>query len=293
MAPEEDHLIEYMKSISPLFPRFLSEYISGTYIGIVRNLVGLFQNSKAIRNVFSRRLDKKIKYIILRSEVRTLETLGSFHSPLNSVPLWKCSSSHADRLRQESWGTKVYGATIPHPIELLHSNLNQNSLCTGCTLEPPSSYYISTLAPQGLSSYKLKRGPYKAYLGSRTSESTSLLQPWEKETKIPLIRRATKLRSAIGWFVDPNSSLAESILQNLDALTGENWSNQVEGFKRTGSALHRFSCTRQSSAGYAAQSPSKLTRMCFTTDTLSILNSINYDFMHQSLLIYAQPSLKS
>lgn len=158
-------------------------------------------------------------------------------------------------------------------------------------LGPPSSYYISTLAPQGLTSYKLKRGPYKAYLGSRTSESTSLLQPWEKETKVPLIRRATKLRSAIGWFVDPSSSLADSILQNLDALTGENWSNQVEGFKRTDSALHRFSCTRQSSAGYAAQSPSKLTWMCSTTDTLSTLNSINYDFMHQSLLIYAQATI--
>lgn len=274
MAQEEDRLVEYMRSILPLFPRFLSEYISGSLnIGIVRNLVGLSQNSKTIRNVFSRRIDKKIKHIILKSELKTLENLASFHNPVISIPVWKCSSSHADKLRQESWGTKVYGATISHPIELLHKTINQNQPCSGCTLGP------STLAPQGLDSYQLKRGPYKAYLGSKTSESTSLLQPWEKETKIPLTRRATKLRSAIGWFVDPNSLLAESILQNLDALTGEDWSNQVEGFKRTGSALHRFSCTRQSSAGYAAQSPSKLTWMCSTADTLSILNSINYDFM--------------
>lgn len=34
MSQEEDRLIEYMKSITPLFARFLSEYISGTYIGI-------------------------------------------------------------------------------------------------------------------------------------------------------------------------------------------------------------------------------------------------------------------
>nr|CAD7464284.1 unnamed protein product [Timema tahoe] len=251
----EGRVLDYLKSIKPLFPRFLSEYLSGTYLGIVQ------VNCKQSR-VFARCLNDMFV----------------------GLQIWACSSSKADKLRWESWGEPVYGATVPHPIEVLSRPIRQGTTCPPCQDYPPTSYYVSILVPHGLTYYKTTRGPYKAYLGSKTSETTSVLRPWEREAKVPLIKRAVKLRSAIGWFVD-------GIIQNLESITGECWENKIEGSKRTGSALHRFSCSRQSSAGYAAMSPSKLTWMCLTTDTLSILNSINHDFMHQSLLIYVQATI--
>lgn len=291
LGKHEPKLVEYLRSIKPLFPRFLSEYMSGTYVGITKSIVGLFQNSKTIRTVFSKRIDVKIKDIIVKSEVQTITSMIGIVDRPNVFKMWDCSSSKSDELRRKSWGTPVYGATVPHPMELMRRHIRQGQPCMDCAKGPPISYYISTLVPHGLGNYKNERGPYKAYLGSKTSETTSLIQPWEKETKIPLIRRAERLRSAIGWFVQKDSLLGRGIIQNLESLTGEDWSNITEGYKRTGSALHRFTCARQSSAGYAAQSPSKFTWMCSTTDTLSTLNSINHDFMHQTLLLYAQTTV--
>nr|CAD7464161.1 unnamed protein product [Timema tahoe] len=287
----EGRVLDYLRSIKPLFPRFLSEYLSGTYLGIVQDLVGLFQNSKTIRTIFSKNIDKRIKRIIVQSELQTIEGLCKVSDRYVGSQIWRCSSSKADKLRWESWGDPVHGAIVPHPIELISRPIRQGPMCPPCQNTPPLSYYVSILVPHGLTDYKKTRGPYKAYLGSKTSETTSVLRPWEREAKVPLIKRAAKLRSAIGWFVESDSKLGKGIIQNLESLTGECWKNKIEGSKRTGSALHRFSCSRQSSAGYAAQSPSKLTWMCMTTDTLSILNSVNHDFMHQSLLIYAQATV--
>lgn len=37
LAKEQDRLIEFLRSVNPLFPKFLSEYLTRTYIEIVRN----------------------------------------------------------------------------------------------------------------------------------------------------------------------------------------------------------------------------------------------------------------
>ena len=111
--------------------------------------------------------------------------------------------------------------------------------------------FVSVNLPNGLHDYWVRRGPLPAYLGSSTAESTSILRPWEKETDLPIIKRASDLRKAIGWFVRDESLLAKAILQNLESLTGESWDSSGTGFFRTGSALHRFSCSRQPGGGYS------------------------------------------
>lgn len=66
------------------------------------------------------------------------------------------------------------------------------------------------------------RGQLPAYLGSRTTKSTNLFHPWEKELVVPPIDRAARLRSTINWFVNPEDGVVKSILNNLSGLTGEN-----------------------------------------------------------------------
>lgn len=89
LESHEEQLIDYLRSIRPLFPRFLSEYLSSTYIGITRSLLGLFQNSKTIRSIFSRNMDNTIKKVIIRSEIQTIQNLISLGERQPTVGMWK------------------------------------------------------------------------------------------------------------------------------------------------------------------------------------------------------------
>nr|WAK76831.1 MAG: RNA-dependent RNA polymerase [Yongjia Tick Virus 2] len=285
---EESRLLLFLQSIDPLFPRFLSEFRAATFLGITDGLIGLFQNSKTIRLVFSRRMLRDVNDLVYRSERQSYS--GLIQRSKQSGRIWGCSASKADELRRWSWGRDVLGATVPHPLEMFGKACLKEGVCQICE-DYQSDDYISTLAPLGLSKAGLEKGPYMAYLGSKTSESTSILQPWEKEVTVPLLKRASKMRNAIHWFVRPDSNLAKSILSILTGLTGESWDTCTEGFKRTGSALHRFTCARISSGGYAAINPARLNWLITTTDTLLCIGSDNFDFMFQPSIIFAQVSV--
>ncbi|AJR28317.1 polymerase [Parry Creek virus] len=287
---EEQMILQWARSIKPLFPRFLSEMVNSTYYGITTSLIGLFQNSKTIRSQFRKKYHKRIDDVVFKSEIIGISSLLRIIKISTQTPIkiWKCSSTHADYLRKASWGQDILGMTIPHPLEMLGTPDNLTNLCNACKSKEIISDYIAVMIPKGFSLSGTVKGPYPPYLGSKTSESTSIIQPWEKETNIPLIRRASKLRNAISWFIEPGSNLAKSIMENIKSLTGEDWGEGLKGFKRTGSALHRYSCSRVSNGGFCASSPSKFMWMICTTDTMVNLTGKNYDFMFQSLLIYSQ-----
>ncbi|AMK09255.1 RNA-dependent RNA polymerase, partial [Drosophila tristis sigmavirus] len=285
----EPILNNFLYNISPLFPRFISQFKSSSFFGIADSVLGLFQNSKTIRNYYSRALGKKIDMTILKGELVSVANLIKHCGKKNlGNTLWKCSSTQADHLRRQSWGRPVLGATIPHPAEMIGKVCRLQPGCKDCSDQKKTQMYITAMLPKGLWNYWDYKGPLPAYLGSSTSESTSILRPWEKETDIPLVKRASDLRKAIGWFVEDGTPLADAILDNLKSLTGEDWDSSGPGFFRTGSALHRFSCSRQPSGGYSAQCPVKSTWMSITTNTLVDLGEKNHDFMFQALILYVQ-----
>ncbi|AEI17640.1 L gene product [Kotonkan virus] len=289
---EEHKLFTWLRTIKPLFPRFLSQFASSTYYGVTMSLMGLFTNSKTIRSTYRKSYRRELDNIIIKSELISMSNLIGIisRSRSNFSKIWKCSSSQADHLRLLSWGQKVLGMTVPHPLEMYHGINITKELCKFCTedVEGLANAYITVLCPKGIPDKVSKKGPYNPYLGSKTKESTSILQPWEKESNIPVIKRASDLRKAISWFIKEDSNLAKSIFKNLESLTGEDWSGVIEGYKRTGSALHRFSCSRISSGGYTANAPGKICWTITTTDTMNDLGDNNYDFMYQSSMIYCQ-----
>nr|AWK27025.1 L protein [Ekpoma virus] len=291
----EPSLLAWLSSITPLFPKFVSEFASSTYYGLSRSLLGLIINSRTLKNLFKTKFVKEIDDVILKSEVLSINSLinivvRSDHYSGHEM-MWVCSSELADQLRECSWGRPVLGMTIPHPPEMLENLPANGGECPNCINGFWKDTYVTTLAPRGLNPIQIDDpcGPYPPYLGSNTKEGTSILQPWEKESNIPLIRRATEMRRAICWFVKPGSLLANSINNNIKSLTGEDWSGHIHGFERTGSALHRFHCSRASNGGFAACSPAPLRWVIVTTDTMSNLPG-NYDFMFQSSLIFSQIS---
>lgn len=286
LKKEEAKFLSFLRSVKPLFPRFLSEFYAATFLGVTESIVGLFQNSRTIRTMFSWHFSREIGELLRKSELLGTRVLAS--DLTTGGGMWDCSATRADELRERSWGSKVYGTTVPHPIEMLSHVTTGTSLCDPCMSGYLEADHVAVCYPQGLSLSGYKRGKMCAYLGSNTMESTSLFMPWEKEVKSPLLDRASKLRSSINWFVEADSKLAKSILANLRALTGLDWEEECIVFVRTGSALHRFYCSRQSCGGFASTSPSALSWVLVTTDTMPYLATKNHDFMYQSLLLYSQ-----
>lgn len=288
LEKQETHLLNFLRTVKPLFPRFLSEFRAGTFCGLTESLVGLFQNSRTIRLFFSRKMSKRVNDLLRLSEELSTRVLQKPAKFARGQIIWSCSSVHADRLRRQSWGATVYGTTVPHPAEYMGIRTDGTSCCPSCNKNHIERNYVSTCYPAGFQLSVWSRGNLCAYLGSRTTESTSLFQPWEKEMALPLLKRAARLRTAINWFVDKGSNLSTSIFNNLTALTGEDWDEVVTEFSRTGSALHRFYCSRQSNGGFCALSPNPFSYLLVTADTLTDLLNKNYDFMFQSTLLYCQ-----
>lgn len=292
MRDEEERFLCYLQTIKPCFPRFLSEFKASTFLGMTDGILGLFENSKTIRNVFKRKFSKRVDKAIVQCEAHALLTIWKNTVLFKPKPeMWSCSSSHADYLRMLSWNRELIGTTVPHPCELLSSPHSLEKVCPPCDRELPYSANITVLIPHGIKDPESSRGPYTPYLGSSTNEHTSLIQSWEKDTDVTFIKKASNLRRAFNWFVDPGSLLGTSISNNLQSLIGEDPGGVIEGYQRTGSALHRFGCSRISSGGYVANSPVYGTRMSVSSDNFSLLGDTNYDFMYQSLMLYAQQTI--
>lgn len=287
LRDQEQDLLDFLMSINPLFPRFLSEFRAGTFLGITESMVGLFQNSRTIRMVFKKRFASTVSELMIKYERKNIR--GILAPSFDYVgTIWKCSSEQADLLREMSWGREVVGTTIPHPSELLGRISPGHGGCLECSCAPYPGSYISVIYPHGLAHNSCSKGPLPPYLGSKTHESTSLFQPWEKEIDVPLLVKSVRLRNAIQWFVPQSSNLSTSILNNLSAMTGLDWNEGEISFRRTGSAIHRFSCSRQSAGVYSSVNPNLLAYTFVTSDTLGEMNTVNHDFMYQSLLIYSQ-----
>ncbi|AFR67096.1 L protein [Kimberley virus] len=290
LISEETQLFLWLRTISPLFPRFLSQFAESTYYGVTKGLIGLFTNSKTIRGIYKKKYKKELDEVLIRSEIQSINSQINVlkRAKYNDKKIWNCSAELSDKLRFRSWGKEVLGTTVPHPCEMFSGSRGGEDMCKLCMKEEYTNCYLTVMTPKGVPNKCEYRGPYYPYLGSNTKESTSILQPWEKEAKVPVLKRACELRKSINWFVNPGSNLAKSIFNNLRALTGEDWEDQIQGYKRTGSSLHRFSCSRVSSGGFAASAPSALTWCISTTDTMCGLGDTNYDFMFQSTIIWCQ-----
>ncbi|AJR28559.1 polymerase [Connecticut virus] len=269
--------VHWLFTITPTFPRFLSEFYTATYFRLTEGIISTFQNSRTIRSVFSSSFSDKVEKVIRKSERSSIRLLISPKLGSSCPKMWDCSADHADTLRALSWGRKVEGSTVPHPGEML-----KERGCDGC--EGPHVVAKKT----GMESYgKWVRGPLMPYLGSKTSENTSVLQPWEKNIEIPLLRQACQLRRTIDWLMEPDDKLASSIYNNIRSMTGLDLKDETYQALRTGCGRHRLRSARVSNEGTPSCGYPPLMYVAVTTDSLGDLNKENHDFMYQSVICWA------
>jgi Mononegavirales RNA dependent RNA polymerase/Mononegavirales mRNA-capping region V len=171
---ESQRLLMNLRSATPLFPRFLSEFRSATFEGIAQSLVGLFSNSKTLRNLWQSRYAHIIQSVVIRSELSSIYALTSIKRR-PEVEIWTCSSTHADLLREKSWNAPVVGTTVPHPAEMLDYTIASDGDCRSCLSPDYERNRVTVVIPKGYSDPEFERGFFSVFIGSATHESTSLL----------------------------------------------------------------------------------------------------------------------
>ena len=130
IGAEEAKRAHFLSKIKPLFPRFLSEFMASSFLGLANTLIGLFINSRTIKKKFTRSKIKEMGTYLYRSEAVNYKSAVRHSRRIAShYTLWECSSTHADTLRRISWGAPVLGATIPHPLEMMEVRLSDSVLC--------------------------------------------------------------------------------------------------------------------------------------------------------------------
>nr|ACZ81407.1 RNA polymerase [Moussa virus] len=273
----KEGFVSWLFSITPVFPRFISEFYTGTYFKITEGIISIFQNSRTIRTVFSSEFDRKLQQVIYKSEESSVKLLKRRLTLRSLNSIWSCSSSLSDQLRKQSWGFPLIGATIPHPAEMV-----QETSCGACT-----GPHVVGKKTGAIKFSEWSRGPLMPYLGSKTSETTSVMQPWEKSIDISILRHACNMRRMIDWITETDDNVSKTIYNNIESLTGLNLKEEERTYSRTGSGQHRLRCSRVSNEGNPAVGFNNLMYIAVTTDSLGEINGENYDFMYQSLLCWA------
>lgn len=274
----ETEILNFLSGVNPCFPRFVSGFMEASVIGLSDGVIGLIQNSRTMRNLFKRNFSKKVFNIIVNFELKAKKFLGSKRRENHILTL--CSATRADELRNESWGVKIVGQTVPHPYEYLVRGSPQfvaGHVGVGCPVPVPSRANLL-----------YNTGPIIPYIGSRTSEDTSVLKTWERELVNPLGRKAFNLLRCIDWFVPNGSNLCDSIMNNLFTITELSHIFDQKTSMRSGCPIHRFSVSRQSSGGFSSVNPNNLRWMYVTAESWPYGNDVNMDFMHQSAMLVAQ-----
>lgn len=280
---QEDYILEFLSRVRPCFPRFISDFKQASVCGYIDGIIGMVENSATIRTMFSADFGERVLKLSVAWEREQMSK--SIIIVNHKGTMWDCSSSQCDHLRLNSWNTKVVGSTIPHPYEYQDKYITN----IGLALDEKKDILTCLVSPKFDLNIN-KHGPNRPYLGSNTKESSGAYQTWEKELTNPLFNHAAQLRKNINWTVERGSKLAQSIINNLNYVTGLNLNDTEEtaSKKRTGTAQHRYKSNRQASGGFCNISPNVLSWFTVTSDNMTDLSTENYDFMFQASLIYAE-----
>lgn len=270
----KEEFIDYLSSSRPLFPRFISEVYDASIYGYKESVLGLFQSSRTIRVLFKSSFTSQLRRMIFRSETLNLKRLIEQH-PLSRI--WDCSSEKADQLRSQSWGTTVVGSTVPHPLEYIGDIVENGLPGISCRLDLRS---INSKEP----------GPGWPYLGSATASDTSVYKSYETKTEYSILRKPIRLQKTINWFVDYDSNMWRLLCKNLTCFADVQPESVFRKCpRRSGSALHRFACSRYSNGGYCSTSHNLPSYLYLSTDSLpETYRTDNYDFMFQATLLMCQ-----
>nr|UNI74144.1 MAG: RNA-dependent RNA polymerase [brine shrimp arlivirus 9] len=135
---EEESFIQWMSTITPVFPRFLSVIYSASIFGAMSRVIGSFGNNRTL--VFSSgatQVNRSLRKIRLAHSQQWETSKYITRSYRNQRPTEIasiCLTRLAQHLRNKSWRLEdtpmgLYGSTVPHPFEQFAVKVNTVGKC--------------------------------------------------------------------------------------------------------------------------------------------------------------------
>ncbi|QWC36466.1 RNA-dependent RNA polymerase [Bemisia tabaci arlivirus 2] len=256
---------DYLETIKPCYPRVLNEIWRFSPQGFMMSFLAIFNDTRTMKMVLQPDEATSLVQSLKDEDVDILTHLSwigrvlrqstfIFHEPYTSNQnSWEqelddfvsCSYTAVKKIRDKSWGKEVEGVTVPHPLEQTRICVLKNGECThpNCK-ETPYILYVKHSVNQGSEREFFKRGNFRHYLGSKTTEKRSGAVLKYPKTERALLA-AQQLRRVADWMTDPDDPtdtlrayIAAVILARTDA--SENFLKLTAGENYASSGFHRF-----------------------------------------------------
>ncbi|QJD26153.1 polymerase [Schistocephalus solidus rhabdovirus] len=297
----EELFVSRLFTITPCLPNFLSAVYSNTSYGVLEGLLNRISGPSTILSVCVGEQSQGFWQMVSSAEEKSL--LSLYHKVFNyQVEKMKepinCSATHCQKLRDDSWGLRVVGVTVPHPIEQIELIGVRNGCCAWCENRgfPQNEYVQVVVDPAVVNNPNImfRRGSGTPYLGSATVEKRAVQSECEATSDQAPIRRLLKLLDTIDWFVSRETGVFKLLGEVASSVTD---CPVVELYNlrttTSGCALHRFFSDRNKRGGFSACAFNAATHLVITGDTLNKLNrdSENYIIVFQSIFLFVQQTL--
>lgn len=294
---QRTRLIKTLVEMTPFDPRLAHEILHASVWGYTNSVLGRIQNTSTLQVLAIKSSERSPLAIIQKSEKTCLDStifrllrtdLKIKHTTIT------CSRVLAQILRDNGWNLKrVIGVTVPHPCEFLKQHGPVIETCIKC--QSGDNNYILSIGSEVLSEFGSLSlslpGPFYPYLGSETKEK---IQPGVEKLKVspnPLIKKAIDIQRVIGWFVSPNSLLAQ-IIQSLITSISDIDPNLfiTQRATCTGCEDHRFQDAITSHGGFISSMYNYYTHTYTCTSTMSKFRkgSENVNLHFQAIICYCQ-----
>ncbi|UNI74139.1 MAG: RNA-dependent RNA polymerase [brine shrimp arlivirus 8] len=276
---EEENFVDWMSSITPVFPRFLSLVYTASIFGAMSKVIGSFGNNRTLVFASGAHMVNKSLYKIRQSHNNQWSSICSLISQygkkrgryISNV----CLSQLAQSLRDRSWlqtgkPSGIYGSTVPHPLEQFVIRTNTEGKCrnVSCCYEQP---YIFFQIHQALSRQKrcMSRGLAEPYLSGRirAKREQGLVHTTTLDSPITAAAHLASNRAS----VTPEGSVLDQSLKNIVKSRTDLDINIVEsliGKVYGGTLWHRLPDTYTSHVVSLNCRPNITTHVYPSTDTM-------------------------
>ncbi|WPV62696.1 MAG: RNA-dependent RNA polymerase [Wenzhou bat rhabdovirus 1] len=273
----ETSIVEKLMEWEPVLPNLLCNMYEASLLGQVNNLINRFDGTRTlVDKAFSESSGQIYKRIRGAYKKSIAVYRIHFESNREEYPLWACSYEHSLKLQEESWGRKLLGVRVPHPIEQFELIPQTSVSCDACAHPGLSSDKILFLlnskvlrTPNAINSL----GPGTAYLGSSTTEHKATLKQVAAKSTETIVQKALAVTKCLNWFVSPSSNVAKSIMNLISSLCDYPTDQfPVPAPKLSGDVLHRYSSNRMAHGGFSPISYGPLTNIFQNSNLLNHLH---------------------
>ncbi|WPV62782.1 MAG: RNA-dependent RNA polymerase [Jingmen bat rhabdovirus 2] len=290
----KEPFIDFLMSIRPIFPRFLGELYSASPLSLCESITNkLVSTRSAFRLASSIGPTYDLKEKIVINEIMLLFNLV-IHWKEGNLKIWECSGTHAQDLRDKSWGVKIEGMTVPHPCEQWKfSAVGSHNRCLECN-ENRDEFLL--IVPDNKlrgdpSKIPWECGEFSPYLGGHTRQKRIAQTEIELDTSSPLLKNIIRLFNCSNWAFKDGSRVQEIIVKIISAYipSASNFLYHMIDIT-SGNLIHRFANSRISDGALLGVNPNISSHSCITSNNLGRLGrgEENYVIMFQAVFIYFQ-----